>query len=46
MSASQPQVWKGTTFSIERVDGKASGTLIFRLSGPSPPATATACSRP
>jgi anti-anti-sigma factor len=34
MSASQPQVWKGTAFSIERVDGKAPGTLIFRLSGP------------
>jgi anti-sigma B factor antagonist len=34
MSTSQPQVWKGTAFSIERVEGKAPGTLIFRLVGP------------
>ncbi|MDP9050072.1 MAG: STAS domain-containing protein [Acidobacteriota bacterium] len=34
MSTSQSQVWKGNTFSIERVPGKAPGTLIFRLSGP------------
>lgn len=34
MSTAQPQVWKGTAFSIERVEGKAPGTLIFRLSGP------------
>jgi ABC-type transporter Mla MlaB component len=34
MSTSQPQLWKGTTFSIERVPGKAPCTLIFRLAGP------------
>lgn len=34
MSTSQPQLWKGTAFSIERVPGKAPCTLIFRLSGP------------
>jgi anti-anti-sigma factor len=33
-STSQPQLWKGTVFSIERIEGKAPGTLIFRLSGP------------
>jgi len=34
MSTSQPQLWKGTAFSIERVAGKAPCTLIFRLAGP------------
>jgi anti-anti-sigma factor len=34
MATSQPQVWKTTAFSIERVAGKAPGTLIFRFSGP------------
>ena len=34
MTSSQPQVWKGTAFSIERAQGKAPGTLIFRLTGP------------
>jgi anti-anti-sigma factor len=34
MSTSQPQLWKGTTFSIERIPGKAPCTLIFRLVGP------------
>lgn len=28
------QVWKSTRFSIERSEGKAPGTVIFRLSGP------------
>ena len=28
------QVWKSTKFSIERSEGKAPGTVIFRLSGP------------
>jgi anti-anti-sigma factor len=28
------QVWKSTPFTIERKDGKAPGTVIFRLSGP------------
>jgi anti-anti-sigma factor len=28
------QVWKSTKFSIERVEGKAPGTVIFRLTGP------------
>jgi len=31
---SEPQVWKGKAFSMERVEGKAPGTLIFRFSGP------------
>ena len=28
------QMWKSTAFSIERVDGKKPGTVIFRLVGP------------
>ncbi len=28
------QVWKGTKFTVERRQGKATGTVIFRLSGP------------
>jgi len=34
MTSSHAQVWKGTPFSIERKEGKASGTVIFRLCGP------------
>lgn len=34
MSTTQPQVWKNTAFSIERLAGKAPGTLIFRFTGP------------
>jgi anti-anti-sigma factor len=34
MPISQAQIWKGTPFSIERKEGKSSGTVIFRLSGP------------
>jgi anti-anti-sigma factor len=34
MTTSHAQVWKGTPFSIERKEGKASGTIIFRLCGP------------
>lgn len=34
METTQAQVWKGTAFSIEREEGKAPGTVIFRLSGP------------
>ncbi len=34
MPAIQAQIWKGSTFTIERSEGKASGTVIFRLSGP------------
>ncbi len=30
----QAQIWKGTPFSIEREEGKAPGTVIFRLCGP------------
>jgi hypothetical protein len=30
----QAQTWKGTAFTIEREDGKAAGTVIFRLRGP------------
>jgi anti-anti-sigma factor len=34
MATQQPQVWKSTPFSVERVEGKAPGTLIFRFVGP------------
>ena len=34
MTMPQSQLWKGTPFSIERKDGKASGTVVFRLCGP------------
>jgi anti-anti-sigma factor len=34
MTISHAQLWKGTPFSIERKEGKASGTIIFRLCGP------------
>lgn len=30
----QSQTWKATPFTIERKEGKAPGTLIFRLRGP------------
>jgi anti-anti-sigma factor len=34
MPTSQAQIWKGSPFSIERKEGKAPSTVIFRLSGP------------
>ena len=34
MPLSHVQLWKGSTFTIERKRGKAPGTVIFRLSGP------------
>jgi anti-anti-sigma factor len=34
MPTIQPQIWKGSPFTIERKEGKAPGTLIFRLTGP------------
>jgi anti-anti-sigma factor len=30
----QAQIWKNSPFSIERTEGKAPGTVIFRLCGP------------
>ena len=30
----QPQVWQSTPFKIERKQGKAPGTVIFRFRGP------------
>lgn len=30
----QAQIWRGSTFTIERKQGNAPGTIIFRLSGP------------
>jgi anti-anti-sigma factor len=30
----QAQIWKNSPFTIERIEGKAPGTLIFRLCGP------------
>ena len=34
MSTIQAQVWKASAFSIERTQGNAPGTVIFRFSGP------------
>ncbi len=34
MPVVQAQTWKGSPFTIERKDGKAPGTVIFRMSGP------------
>jgi anti-anti-sigma factor len=34
MQTIQPQVWKPTPFTIERKEGKAPGTVIFRFRGP------------
>jgi anti-anti-sigma factor len=30
----QAQIWKGSTFTIERKEGRTAETVIFRLSGP------------
>ena len=30
----QVQIWKSSPFTIERKQGKAPGTVIFRLCGP------------
>jgi anti-anti-sigma factor len=34
MSTIQGQIYKGSTFNIERLQGKTAGTVIFRFSGP------------
>ena len=34
MSELQAQIWKGTAFCIDRLRGKAPGTVIFRFTGP------------
>jgi hypothetical protein len=34
MPALQAQIWKGTTFCIDRLPGKTPGTVIFRFTGP------------
>ena len=34
MPMTQAQIWKNSPFSIERTEGKAPGTVIFRLCGP------------
>jgi len=34
MQTNHAQVWKSTPFTIERKEGKAAGTVIFRLCGP------------
>ena len=34
MPMTQAQLWKNSPFSIERKEGKAPGTVIFRLCGP------------
>jgi anti-anti-sigma factor len=30
----EAQIWKGSKFSIERIEGEAAGTVVYRLSGP------------
>jgi anti-anti-sigma factor len=34
MPTLQPQIWKGSAFTIERKEGKTPGTVILRLVGP------------
>jgi anti-anti-sigma factor len=34
MQTNHAQIWKSTPFTIERKEGKAPGTVIFRLCGP------------
>ncbi len=34
MPTSEAQTWKGSPFTIERKEGKARGTVIFRFCGP------------
>src|SRR5271156_2934873 len=34
MPMSQAQIWKGSPFTIEQIEGKTPGTVIFRLCGP------------
>jgi anti-anti-sigma factor len=34
MPTTQAQVWKSSTFAIERKEGKVPGAVVFRLSGP------------
>ncbi len=34
MPTVQGQIWKGSPFTIERVEGKTSGTVILRFHGP------------
>jgi anti-anti-sigma factor len=34
MPTIQAQTWKGSPFTIDRTEGKASGTVVFRFHGP------------
>jgi len=34
MTEGQAQTWKATPFTIERKEGKSTGTVIFRMRGP------------
>ena len=34
MPGLEAQIWKGTAFCIDRLPGKAPGTVIFRFTGP------------
>ena len=34
MSLTHTELWKSATFTIERIEGRAPGTLIYRISGP------------
>ncbi len=34
MSTIQAQIWKGSTFCIDRIQGKTPGTVVFRFTGP------------
>ena len=34
MSITQTELWKSSTFTIERIEGQAPRTLIYRITGP------------
>jgi len=34
MSAASAQIWKGSTFHIDRLPGQIAGSMVFRFSGP------------
>lgn len=34
MSTVPAQIWKGSTFHIDRLPGQAAGSIVFRFSGP------------
>jgi anti-anti-sigma factor len=34
MAITRTELWKNSTFSIERIEGHAPGTIIYRIAGP------------